>query len=93
VDLDVDDEAAGSGERQAEAAVTALCSDPPSSFALALDIGEARCAALRICAACGSQEHLRKALCVAVSRLAVPRIPVPAVAAMVVRSCGGCMTV
>ena len=46
MDLDVDDEAAGSGERQAEAAVAALCSDPPSSFALALDIGEARCSAL-----------------------------------------------
>jgi len=56
VDLDIDDEAAGSGERQAEAAVTALCSDPPSSFALALDIGEARCPALQyvLPAACRS---------------------------------------
>jgi hypothetical protein len=42
VDLDAEDESPGGGERQAEAAAAALCRDAPSTFALALDLGEAR---------------------------------------------------
>ena len=42
MDLDAEDESPDGGERQAEAAAAALCRASPSTFALALDIGEAR---------------------------------------------------